>query len=150
MLVDGTSGEKLGGPMQMAANGGLVGPREDGKTERTEEGLLPTPAVPAMKARHLRIVHSDDGGSLAHPLRVWRLPPGAQGSPASGGPPSSQGMLDRSIQARIGLLLRDAFAGVAGEPVPARFIELLEALAAQEEQPQEEQCEQERPQEERQ
>jgi hypothetical protein len=59
-------------------------------------------------------------------------------------------MLDRSIQARIGLMLRDAFSGVAGEPVPARFIELLEALAAQEEQPREDPCEEEQPQEDQQ
>jgi hypothetical protein len=37
-------------------------------------------------------------------------------------------MLDRTVQAQIGRLLRDIFAGVASEPVPRRFIELLAAL----------------------
>jgi hypothetical protein len=43
-------------------------------------------------------------------------------------------MLDRAIQGQIGGMLRDVFADVAGEPVPLRFIELLNALADQEKQ----------------
>jgi hypothetical protein len=43
-------------------------------------------------------------------------------------------MLDRAIQAQIGNMLRDVFADVANEPVPSRFVELLEALGAQEKQ----------------
>jgi hypothetical protein len=43
-------------------------------------------------------------------------------------------MLDRSIQGQIGRMLRDVFSDVASEPVPTRFIELLEALGTQEEQ----------------
>jgi hypothetical protein len=43
--------------------------------------------------------------------------------------------LDRSVQVQIGRLLRDAFADVAEEPVPERFVALLEALQAKEQQP---------------
>ncbi|NJO36148.1 MAG: hypothetical protein HC869_26935 [Rhodospirillales bacterium] len=46
-----------------------------------------------------------------------------------------KGMLDRSVQAQIGRLLRDIFADVAEEPVPKRFVELLEALETKEKQP---------------
>jgi hypothetical protein len=41
-------------------------------------------------------------------------------------------MLDRSVQAQIGRMLRDVFAGVAGEPVPDRFVTLLAELEAKE------------------
>jgi len=41
-------------------------------------------------------------------------------------------MLDRTVQARIGRLLRDIFADVAGEPVPQRFVDLMAALDAKE------------------
>jgi hypothetical protein len=43
-------------------------------------------------------------------------------------------VLDRAIQGQIGSMLRDVFAGVANEPVPSRFVDLLDALAAQEKQ----------------
>jgi hypothetical protein len=37
-------------------------------------------------------------------------------------------MLDRTVQAQIGRMLRDIFADVAAEPVPQRFVKLLTAL----------------------
>jgi hypothetical protein len=45
---------------------------------------------------------------------------------------SSRGMLDRSLQAQLGRQLRAIFSDVAEEPVPERFIKLLEALEAKE------------------
>jgi hypothetical protein len=42
-------------------------------------------------------------------------------------------MLDRTVQAQIGRLLRDVFADVAAEPVPERFITLLAQLETEEE-----------------
>ena len=39
-----------------------------------------------------------------------------------------RGMLDRSLQAQLGRQLRAIFSDVAQEPVPDRFIKLLEAL----------------------
>jgi hypothetical protein len=41
-------------------------------------------------------------------------------------------MLDRTVQAQIGRMLRESFAGVAGEPVPERFVALLAELEAKE------------------
>jgi hypothetical protein len=43
-------------------------------------------------------------------------------------------MLDRSLQAQLGRQLRAIYADVAEEPVPERFIKLLEALEAKEKQ----------------
>jgi hypothetical protein len=43
-----------------------------------------------------------------------------------------RGMLDRSLQAQLGRQLRAIFSDVAQEPVPERFIKLLEALEARE------------------
>jgi hypothetical protein len=37
-------------------------------------------------------------------------------------------MLDRTVQAQIGRLLRDVFADVSNEPVPDRFVTLLAEL----------------------
>jgi hypothetical protein len=45
---------------------------------------------------------------------------------------ASHGMLDRSLQAQLGRQLRAIFSHVAEEPVPDRFIKLLEALEAKE------------------
>jgi len=42
------------------------------------------------------------------------------------------GMLDRSLQAQLGRQLRAIFSDVAQEPVPDRFVRLLEALEARE------------------
>jgi hypothetical protein len=41
-------------------------------------------------------------------------------------------MLDRSLQAQLGRQLRAIFSDVAQEPVPERFIKLLEALEGRE------------------
>jgi hypothetical protein len=43
-----------------------------------------------------------------------------------------RGLLDRTLQAQLGNLLRAVFSDVAEEPVPERFVKLLEALAAKE------------------
>jgi hypothetical protein len=73
---------------------------------------------------HLRIVYSADR---------------FQGPPASMPPPKqpqptdqTPAMLDRTVQAQIGRLLRDVFADVADEPVPDRFVTLLAQLEAKE------------------
>ncbi len=73
---------------------------------------------------HLRIVHSADrfqAPSASMPLSQHRQ--------ASDRAPA---MLDRTVQAQIGRLLRDVFADVADEPVPDRFITLLAQLEAKE------------------
>ena len=120
----------------MAANGGLAGSSESDARDQGDECLQqPASSSQTMNERHLRIVYSADGPggfSRAAPRQQSRRP--AHASPASGEPPQSGGMLDRSIQGQIGRMLRDVFSDVASEPVPTRFIELLEALGTQEEQ----------------
>jgi hypothetical protein len=44
-----------------------------------------------------------------------------------------RGMLDRSLQAQLGRQLRSIYSDIASEPVPERFIKLLEELEAREE-----------------
>jgi hypothetical protein len=44
----------------------------------------------------------------------------------------ARGMLDRSLQAQLGRQLRAIYADVASEPVPSRFVTLLEELAVAE------------------
>ena len=46
--------------------------------------------------------------------------------------PKGRGMLDRTLQAQLGNLLRSVFSDVAEEPVPERFVKLLEALSERE------------------
>jgi hypothetical protein len=45
------------------------------------------------------------------------------------------GMLDRSLQQRIGAILRDSFTDIEREPLPERLIKLMEALRARERRP---------------
>ena len=43
-----------------------------------------------------------------------------------------RGMLDRSLQAQLGRQLRSIYSDIAGEPVPERFVKLLEELETRE------------------
>jgi len=98
----------------------------------------------------------EQGGNEAHPEPVLRPPPylrlvsvcepmstNARDDVVRANPPACepprltrqatvQGLLDRSVQAQIGRMLRDVFSDLAEEPVPDRFTRLLEALEAQE------------------
>jgi hypothetical protein len=74
----------------------------------------------------LRIVYSAD--RVREPLLDMNT-----ASPRCSAPDGPNGMLDRTVQAQIGRMLRDIFADVAAEPVPQRFIELLAALDLKEE-----------------
>jgi anti-sigma factor NepR-like protein len=71
---------------------------------------------------HLRIVHSAD--RVQAPSSV-NMPPRNRILQAPDRPPA---MLDRTVQAQIGRLLRDVFADVSDEPVPERFVALLTEL----------------------
>ena len=55
------------------------------------------------------------------------------GDHAAAAKAKGRGMLDRSLQAQLGNLLRSVFSDVAEEPVPERFVKLVEALADREE-----------------
>ena len=78
-------------------------------------------------ARHLYIVHSAE--IPQKPGNMVRSPPPEPRTT------KSRGMIDRSTQGQIGRMLRDAFSDVAEEPVPQRFVRLLEALEAKERKP---------------
>ena len=121
----------------MAANGGSMerkmGP--DADTGREGEECLPRQALSTAPVSewHLRIVHKTDRPQGLSKTMQTRSPPRPARSFPGKAPDKSGGMLDRSIQGQIGRMLRDVFADVAEEPVPKRFIKLLEALEAQEE-----------------
>ena len=53
---------------------------------------------------------------------------------AQGHDSQAAGMIDRSLQAQLGRQLRAIFEGIQEEPVPERFVRLLEALEAREKQ----------------
>jgi len=75
---------------------------------------------------HLRVVHSAD--RVDH-LPSVDMPPPEHSRPA---PDRKPAMLDRTVQAQIGRMLREHFSGVSGEPVPERFVALLAELEAKE------------------
>ena len=108
----------------MAGNMGSADPAREGEAAK-DDRLFPRSSNQALPSRHLYIVHSAD--APGHPPLMERRPFAQLGR--------SQGMLDRSVQGQIGRMLRDVFADVAEDPVPDRFVKLLEALEAKEKQP---------------
>jgi hypothetical protein len=107
----------------------------EGYLEQCGEGRLSEATLPTLPppASHLRLVSvcepkstktRDDDESCAGPP--------AREQPRLLRQTKSQGLLDRSVQAQIGRMLRDVFSDLAEEPVPERFVRLLEALEAQE------------------
>jgi hypothetical protein len=58
--------------------------------------------------------------------------PNMQTGQPSEDPRKAVGMLERSIQQRIGSILRDSFTDIEQEPLPERLAKLMEALRAQE------------------
>ena len=105
------------------------GSLEQGANEVRPEQGLPVPRPPPP---HLRLV------SVCEPMTSnihddeFRARPPAFEQPRLSRRTTAQGLLDRSVQAQIGRMLRDVFSGLAEEPVPDRFVRLLEALEAQE------------------
>jgi hypothetical protein len=94
--------------------------------ERADAGNGHPYALQGIHGRRLFVIYNADTSPDLPPME--RPPP----APTSR---RSQGLLDRSVQGQIGRMLRDLFADVAEEPVPARFIRLLEALECKEKQP---------------
>lgn len=74
-------------------------------------------------SHHLRLAYSASS-SAKNGTPAWLECPTSSRSAGS--------LLDRTAQARIGQMLRHIFSDVAEEPVPDRFVKLLEALQAQE------------------
>ena len=98
---------------------------EQGGEEGLPESSLPVPRLPSV---HLRLV------SVCEPMTSnihddgFRARPPACEQPRLSRRTTAQGLLDRSVQAQIGRMLRDVFSDLAEEPVPERFVKLLEAL----------------------
>lgn len=114
MMANSVSAEPLAGPQDNPVDD------DNALTQQTKtsEGANQT---------HLRIVHNAE-----HPdTPNSDMPPANRRSQAQATdrPPA---MLDRTVQAQIGRLLRDVFADVAAEPVPERFVTLLEQLETRE------------------
>ena len=109
----------------MAAKIGSAEHAREGKTDKDDRSPLSPgrSSTQPLPSRHLYIIHSTD--APGHPSLMARHPPALRGR-------RSQGMLDRSVQGQIGRMLRDVFADVAEDPVPDRFVKLLEALEAKE------------------
>lgn len=126
-MPNSTSAEPKAGAAQCSSVCELTDDDPSLKQHLHSSGSLPHP--------HLRIVHSADRLQL-DPPSVNMPPPDhprqASGRPADRGPGRKPAMLDRAVQAQIGSMLREHFAGVAGEPVPERFIALLAELEAKE------------------
>ena len=92
-------------------------------------GGQPRPAQqPASEGRRLFARSADDAVQQSapeqHPIMHSQRPTQDHKAP--------RGMLDRSLQAQLGRQLRAIYADIADEPVPERFIRLLEALAVKE------------------
>lgn len=75
----------------------------------------------------LRLVYSGSPVGVASPEVTGDVP---GSNPEL--PQQPVAMLDRALQARIGILLRCTFSDVAEAPVPERFARLLEALEKKE------------------
>jgi hypothetical protein len=101
------------------ASGGRPDP---GHPHDTQE-LRPEQSAAVVGSRHLYLVHS---AAVPQGPSTMKSPSMSQGE--------RNGRLDRSVQVQIGRLLRDVFADVAEEPVPERFVMLLEALQSKEQQ----------------
>lgn len=109
-------------------------PNSEGSLERGGIEALPESNSSVLRPppMHLRLV------SVCEPMTSnihddgFRARPPACEQPRLSRRTTAQGLLDRSVQAQIGRMLRDVFSDLAEEPVPDRFTRLLEALEAQE------------------
>ncbi len=112
----------------MAGKDGSVQPTAVEGASVSGEHVQPPPPVPpppVISERKLNVVHDEDAPD-GKPNSKARAPSHASGK--------RRGMLDRSLQAQLGRQLRAIFSDVAEEPVPERFVKLLEALEAKEKQ----------------
>ncbi|MGE0848205.1 MAG: NepR family anti-sigma factor [Hyphomicrobiaceae bacterium] len=98
----------------------LTAPAESGESERSD----------------LARPRAQQGGRGDATFMHNRKPNQQQGKPEQRLPSprysAPHGMLDRSLQAQLGRQLRAIYSDVAEEPVPDRFIRLLEELEATE------------------
>jgi hypothetical protein len=107
----------------MAGDDGWAGAGGTNGNRYGETPQLQEARAPERREGRLRIVYNRDAEQGRRTMTA---------QPPSQDRHRAQGMLDRGLQAKIGKMLRDIFSDVAEEPVPKRFEELLEALAAKE------------------
>lgn len=107
----------------MAGNEGWAERASDKSPLEQEHVRSDAPSRTAI-GKHLYIAYSADAPRTTRSMQATPNKP----------PPADTGrsILGRSVQVQIGRMLRDVFADVADEPVPDRFIKLLEALEAKE------------------
>jgi hypothetical protein len=98
-------------------------PAEEGVRESKDNQDSLCVHVQSSTASYLRVAYSADDG-VKNGTPAWLACPMLSRG--------AEGLLDRTAQARIGQMLRHIFSDVAEEPVPDRFVKLLEALQAQE------------------
>jgi hypothetical protein len=112
----------------MTGKSGSAEQAGEGRPDREHKSSSLEAELPARAAQsgHLYLVHSAEAPQGP---TIMKRPSTARTHN------NQKGMLDRSVQVQIGRLLRDVFADVAEEPVPERFVRLLELLEIKEKQP---------------
>jgi hypothetical protein len=102
-----------------------TGPKQTGDVA---QGALNECSLSPEGSKHLRLAYSAGEAESVAMIVQMRSGNGTGWGPSNG----QRGLLDRTIQAQIGRMLRDLFSDAADEPVPERFTRLLEALEAEE------------------
>ena len=110
-------------------------PEKDGSTklatraaaEQTIEEEHPKRSPKSMSQNKPYLVHGKNNGEPEPETR-----PSSEAQRISDLQNVPRGVLDRSLQAQLGRQLRAIFSDVAHEPVPDRFVRLLEALESRE------------------
>ena len=105
----------------MAGKNGSTQQSATMETAKPSQSEVPREAPPPVSEQRLHLACSNEAERI---LTMQPRRPIAHKVP--------RGMLDRSLQALIGRQLRAIFADIAKEPVPERFLKLLEALDAEE------------------
>ena len=105
---------------------------KDGSTHLSAPAAVEPEASQQEQRKQLRQSMGQSKPYLAHSKNDQQREGGADPPRPSDLYGAPRGMLDRSLQAQLGRQLRAIFSDVAQEPVPERFIKLLEALEARE------------------
>jgi hypothetical protein len=104
-----------------------------GAADATETASQPEPAAAGRRLHVVKLANVDNladnladnlGGQLSGQLNMPTAPLSERG------PRKTAGTLDRSLQQRIGAILRDSFTDIEREPLPEQLTKLMEALRA--------------------
>ena len=113
----------------MSINKGSVEQHPDPQPgDAAQSALSQHSLAPELGSKHLRLIYRASEAESA-PMTAQMI----SGNDRLRTPSKGQrGLLDRTIQAQIGRMLRDLFSDAAEEPVPERLVRLLEALDGEE------------------